>query len=184
MHQQYMPGWSVHSAAMFRQFGSGANTGPGLRMNAIVSRTLLKFGTDAQKTRWLPSIASGGAIAAIAMTEPGTGSDLRSVRTRADWRGDCYVINGAKTFMSNGLRCDVVIVVARTDPALDAHCLSLFIVDTSTKGIARGPALERIGMEGWGNAEMVFSHCAVQADCLLGGVEGRGVGQLAELQAF
>jgi acyl-CoA dehydrogenase len=123
-------------------------------------------------------------IAAIAMTEPGTGSDLQGVRTRAERRGDDYVINGAKTFISNGQLCDVVIVVAKTDPTQGSKGISLFIVDTDTPGFERGQVLEKIGMEGQDTSEMFFADCTVPADCLLGAVEGQGFYQLAGQLAF
>jgi acyl-CoA dehydrogenase len=143
-----------------------------------VAHYLLKFGSESQKMRWLPGIVSGEISAAIAMTEAGTGSDLKGVRTRADWRGDSYVINGAKTIISTDRPCDAVLVVAKTDPASGSEGLSLFIVDTRIKGCKRGQVLDASGMEGQEMSEILFAGCAVPPDCLLGGVEGQGFYQL------
>ncbi len=118
------------------------------------------------------------------MTEPGTGSDLQGVRTRAERRGDNYVINGAKTFISNGQLCDLVVVVAKTDPTQGSKGISLFLVDTNTPGFKRGKALDKVGMEGQDTSEMFFDDCTVPADCLLGEEEGRGFYQLVEQLAF
>ncbi|MES3021558.1 MAG: acyl-CoA dehydrogenase family protein [Pseudomonadota bacterium] len=177
-------GTPAHASVVFWELGYSGNTGLGLGLSSIVGHYLLKFGTEAQKLRWLPGIASGEIIAAIAMTEPGTGSDLQGVRTRAERRGDDYVINGAKTFISNGQLCDVVIVVAKTDPTQGAKGISLFIVDTNTPGFERGQVLEKLGMEGQDTSEMFFADCTVPADCLLGEVEGRGFYQLVGQLAF
>jgi acyl-CoA dehydrogenase len=177
-------GTPAHAAVVFWELGYSGNTGLGLGLSSIVGHYLLRFGTEAQKQRWLPGIASGEIIAAIAMTEPGTGSDLKGIRTRAERRGDSYVIDGAKTFISNGQLCDVVLVVARTDPAQPSKGLSLFIVDTTTPGFERGQALDKLGMEGQDTSEMFFSGCTVPSDCLLGQEEGRGFYQLVEQLAY
>jgi acyl-CoA dehydrogenase len=177
-------GTPAHAGVVFWEIGYSGNTGLGLGLSHIVGHYLLRFGTEAQKLRWLPGIASGEVIGAIAMTEPGTGSDLQGVRTRAERRGDEYVINGAKTFISNGQLCDLVVVVAKTDPALGAKGISLFLVDTSTPGFQRGKVLEKLGMEGNDTSEMYFDDCVVPADCLLGEIEGRGFYQLMEQLPF
>ena len=168
---------------VFWEVGYSGNTGLGLGLSHIVGHYLMNFGTEAQRLRWLPGIASGEIIAAIAMTEPGTGSDLQGVRTRAERRGDNYVINGAKTFISNGQLCDLV-VVAKTDPAQGSKGISLFLVDTGTLGFQRGQVLEKLGMEGQDMSEMFFDDCTVPADCLIGEQEGRGLYQLMEQRAF
>jgi acyl-CoA dehydrogenase len=177
-------GTPAHAAVVFWELGYSGNSGLALGLNHIVGHYILNCGTEEQKLRWLPGIASGEIVAAIAMTEPGTGSDLQAVRTRAERRGDHYVINGAKTFITNGQLCDVVIVVAKTDPALGAKGISLIIVDTTTPGFQRGKILEKIGMEGQDTSEMFFDDCTVPADCLLGGHEGRGFYQLMEQLPF
>ncbi len=177
-------GTPAHAAIVFWELGYSGNTGLGLGLSHIVGHYLLKYGTEAQKRRWLPGIASGERVAAIAMTEPGTGSDLQGVCTRAERRGEHYVINGAKTFISNGQLCDVVVVVAKTDAANGSKGISLLIVDASTPGFQRGKALDKIGMEGQDTSEMFFDDCAVPVDCLLGGEEGRGMYQLMEQLAY
>lgn len=177
-------GTPAHAGVVFWELGYSGNTGLGLGLSHIVGHYILNFGTEAQKLRWLPGIASGEVIGAIAMTEPGTGSDLQGVRTRAERRGDNYVINGAKTFISNGQLCDVVVVVAKTDPTQGAKGISLIIVDANTPGFKRGKALDKLGMEGQDTSEMFFDDCMVPADCLLGEHEGRGFYQLMEQLAF
>ena len=177
-------GTPAHAGVVFWELGYSGNTGLGLGLSHIVGHYILNCGTEAQKLRWLPGIASGQTIAAIAMTEPGTGSDLQGVRTRAERHGDNYVINGAKTFISNGQLCDLVVVVAKTDPSLGSKGISLFLVDTGTPGFQRGQVLEKLGMEGQDTSEMYFDDCTVPADCLIGEQEGRGFYQLMEQLAF
>lgn len=150
--------------------GSGLGTG----LSHIVAHYILDSGTEAQKLHWLPKIASGEVICAIAMTEPGAGSDLQSVRTRAVKKGDKYVINGAKTFISNGQTCDMVLVIAKTNIGEGAKGVSLFMVDTTTPGFRRGKLLSKIGMHSQDTSEMFFDDVEVPEDCLLGGVEGQG----------
>jgi acyl-CoA dehydrogenase len=151
-------------------FGGGL----GLGLSHIVAHYILESGTEAQKKHWLPKIGSGEIICAIAMTEPGAGSDLQSVRTRAVKNGDKYVINGAKTFISNGQTCDMVLVIAKTDITQGAKGVSLFMVDTNTPGFRRGKLLSKVGMHAQDTSEMFFDDVEVPADCLLGEVEGQG----------
>lgn len=151
-------------------FGGGL----GIGLSHIVAHYILESGTEAQKKYWLPKIGSGETICAIAMTEPGAGSDLQSVRTRAVKKGDRYVINGAKTFISNGQTSDMVLVIAKTDITQGAKGVSLFMVDTNTPGFRRGKLLSKVGMHAQDTSEMFFDDVEVPADCLLGEVEGRG----------
>jgi len=152
-----------------------------LSINHIVGHYILASGTEEQKREWLPRIASGEVITSIAMTEPGTGSDLQGVKTRAVKKGDRYVINGSKTFISNGQNSDMVIVIAKTDlEAKGSRGISLFIVDTRTPGFQRGQCLDKIGLPGQDTSEMFFQDCEVPAHCLLGGVEGQGFIQLMQ----
>ena len=141
----------------------------------IIVPNLESFGSEKQKQRWLPGCASGDIITAIAMTEPGTGSDLAAIRTTAVRDGDHYVINGQKTFISNGINCGLVIVVAKTDPAAKpAHAgFSLIVVEDGTPGFEKGRNLEKIGFHSQDTAEMAFTDCRVPAENLLG-QEGRG----------
>src|SRR5690606_15566685 len=116
---------------------------------------LLRYGTEAQKHHWLPRMATGELVAAIAMSEPGAGSDLRSIRTRARRDGDHYVLDGAKTFITNGLLADLVFVVAKTDPDAGARGISIIVVETArAEGFRRGRLLEKIGQKGQDTAEL------------------------------
>lgn len=147
----------------------------------IVAHYLLDYGTQEQKRHWLPKLASGDSIGAIAMTEPGTGSDLRSVKTFASWVEGSWYINGQKTFISNGQNADLVLVVARTNPAGGSKGVSLFIVDTScVKGFRRGRNLEKIGMHAQDTSELFFDNASVPEDGLLGGEPHRGFEQLMQ----
>jgi acyl-CoA dehydrogenase len=134
---------------------------------------LMHFGTEAQKQRWLPKMASGEVIAAIGMTEPGAGSDLKSLRTTARRNADGYVVNGSKIFISNGQNCDLVILAAKTDPKADAKGVSLFLVDANTPGFTRGRNLEKVGQHSGDTSELFFDEMQVPADALLG-EEGQG----------
>ena len=135
----------------------------------IVAPYILAYGTEEQKRRWLPGMASGEIIASIGMTEPDGGSDLKSVRTTAVRDGDDYVINGSKTFITNGIAGDMVVLVAKTAPALGAKGISLFLVDTSLPGYRKGRNLKKIGNKASDTAELFLDDVRVPADCLLGG---------------
>lgn len=149
--------------------------------SVIVAHYLNTFGTPEQKQRWLPGMASGELVGAVAMTEPTTGSDLQRVRTRAVRDGDDYVINGSKTFITNGSHCDLVLIVARTGDEPGARGLSLIVAETADlPGFERGRVLEKIGMHGQDTRELFFVDMRVPVENLLGGVEGRGFAQLME----
>ena len=143
---------------------------------------LTHCGTDEQKRRWLPGAISGEVLLGIGMTEPGTGSDLANVKTTALRDGDDYVINGAKTFISNGQMADLFIVVAKTDPDAERphRGISLLLVPGDTPGFVRGRNLEKLGLKGQDTSELFFEDCRVPADSVLGGSEGRGFYQLME----
>ena len=134
----------------------------------IVAPYLLHYGSEALKKKYLPKMASGEMIAAIAMSEPAAGSDLQGVKTTAIRRGNDYVVNGSKTFITNGWNCDVVIVVAKTDPAKGAKGTSLLVVDTAMKGFTKGKRLKKMGLKGQDTAELFFDHVEVPAGNLLG----------------
>jgi acyl-CoA dehydrogenase len=149
--------------------------------STIVAHYINSYGTDAQKRRWLPKLASGELVGAIAMTEPGTGSDLQSVKTKAIRTGDEYVIDGSKTFISNGLLCNLVITVAKTDPDNAAKGISLIVVETAdAPGFSRGRVLRKIGQHGQDTAELFYDGVRVPADNLLGAEEGQGFIQLMQ----
>ncbi len=146
-------------------------TGPGFVLQTdIVAPYLLHYGTQEQKRRWLPPLASGEIVSAIAMTEPGTGSDLAAVATRADRTADGYVLNGAKTFITNGVLADLVIVVAKTDPSAGSRGVTLFLVERGTPGFSHGKALHKIGMHAQDTAEFSLDDVRVAADAVLGPV--------------
>jgi alkylation response protein AidB-like acyl-CoA dehydrogenase len=145
----------------------------------IVAPYVLHFGSEEQRKTWLPKMASGDCVGAIAMTEPGTGSDLQGVKTRAVMEGNQYVINGSKTFISNGQNCGFVIVVAKTDPDKGAHGTSLFIVEDGREGFARGRNLEKIGLHAQDTSELFFEDVRVPPENMLG-QEGQGFIQLMQ----
>lgn len=147
----------------------------------IVVPYLEAYSTEEQKERWLPGCVDGSLISALAMTEPNTGSDLANIKTTAIKDGDNYVINGQKTFISNGILGDVVIVAAKTDPAADPGYagVSLLVVERDTPGFERGRNLEKIGMHAQDTAELSFADCVVPKENLLGG-EGQGFYHLME----
>ncbi|WP_370680389.1 acyl-CoA dehydrogenase family protein [Comamonas sp. GB3 AK4-5] len=146
--------------------------------NDIVPPYLLHCGTEAQQAYWLPRMASGEAVAAIGMTEPGAGSDLKALRTTARKDGDDYVINGSKIFISNGQHADLLVLAAKTDASAGAKGVSLFLVDTRTPGFSRGRNLDKIGHHAGDTSELFFEDMRVPADALLGGVEGQGFVQM------
>jgi len=149
-------------------------TGLGFTLqNDVVAPYLLELATDEQKQRWLPPFAAGELISAIAMTEPGTGSDLQGIKTRAVREGDNWVINGAKTFITNGIHADLVIVVCRTDPEAGSKGFSLICVERGTPGFERGRNLDKMGMHAQDTAELSFSDVRVPTTNLLG-TEGQG----------
>ena len=134
----------------------------------IVAPYLLNYGNEHLKKHYLPPMASGEMVGAIAMSEPGAGSDLQAVKTTAVRQGDRYVLNGSKTFITNGWNCDLVIVVAKTDPAKGAKGTSLLVVDTSMKGFSKGKRLKKMGLKGQDTAELFFDNVEVPAQNLLG----------------
>ena len=145
----------------------------------INSAYLLDYATDEQKARWLPAFCAGETISAIAMTEPGAGSDLQGIQTTARRDGDHYVLNGQKTFISNGILADFVIVVAKTDPAAGAQGISLLVVERGMPGFERGRNLDKIGLKAQDTAELFFDNVRVPVENLLG-EEGNGFVYLME----
>jgi len=146
----------------------------------IIAPYLHHLGTEEQKARWLPKCATGEIILAVAMTEPDTGSDLARIRTRADRDGDDYIVNGVKTFISNGINADLVIVACRTDRSAKAtQGISLLCVERDAPGFLRGRKLEKMGMHAQDTAELVFEECRVPSRNLLG-EENKGFYYLME----
>jgi len=160
----------------------GCNSGITLQSD-IVADYILNYGSEEQKQAYLPGMVTGEVITAIAMTEPGAGSDLQGVRTTARLDGNHYVINGSKTYITNGQNADVVIVVAKTDPTQGARGISLFLVDAGTPGFARGRNLDKVGQPDADTSELFFDEVRVPASAMLGEA-GRGfyylMGQLPQ----
>jgi alkylation response protein AidB-like acyl-CoA dehydrogenase len=155
-----------------------ASIASGMSINEdIVSGYLAGLGTDAQRARWLPGMASGVVITSIAMSEPGAGSDLRGIATTARRDGSDWVINGSKTFITNGASSDLVIVAARTGEHESKTALTLFLVATTSPGFSRGRTLDKVGLHAQDTAELFFSDLRVPSDALLG-EEGRGMRHL------
>jgi long-chain-acyl-CoA dehydrogenase len=173
-------GTFAHEAVIAREISlAGFDTFGAPLHSAIVAPYILHYGTDEQKRRWLPGLASGELIGAIAMTEPGTGSDLQGVRTTARRSGNGYVLNGAKTFITNGQHANLIVVVAKTDPKERAKGVSLMVVETAdAHGFRRGRKLKKLGLESADTSELFFDDVALPAENLLGTETGQGFAQL------
>lgn len=171
----------AHDAVLFSAQAAAGDSSLHLGVHAnIVPHYLLAYAGEEQKLRWLPKLASGAWVGAVAMTEPAAGSDLQRITTRAVRDGDEYVVSGSKTFISNGHNCDLVIIAAKTDPTKGASGVSLLVaeVDDSTPGFSRGRIIEKIGQKGQDTTELFFDGLRVPARHLLGDAEGQGFGQL------
>lgn len=175
-------GTFAHEAVLLQEQARAGDDAWGVAVhNGIVAHYINAYGTTEQKQRWLPKMASGELVAAIAMTEPGTGSDLQGIKTKAIRTGDNYVIDGAKTFITNGAQAGLIIVAAKTNPEEKAAGVSLVVVETEgTEGFRRGRVLDKVGMKGQDTAELFFDNVTVPAENLLGGVEGQGFIQLMQ----
>ena len=172
----------IYSVVIMEEIARIMESGFAMNLHSdIVVPYLAAFGTEEQKQRWLPGCVSGDLITAVAMTEPGTGSDLQAIKTTAVKEGDSYIINGQKTFISNGQLCDLVIVACKTNPAADPPYtgMSLIVVEDKTPGFEKGKKLEKIGMKAQDTSELFFSDCRVPAKNLLG-AEGEGFFQLMQ----
>jgi alkylation response protein AidB-like acyl-CoA dehydrogenase len=170
--------FNVVLAEEFARAGIGGS-GLGITLhNDICTPYFVEYCNEEQAQRWLPGIASGELITAIAMTEPGTGSDLASIATTAVRDGDEYVLNGSKTFITNGINSDVVIVAAKTDPSQRHTGMSLLVVERGMPGFERGRKLEKIGMHSQDTAELFFTDCRVPVANLLGD-EGKAFSYLS-----
>lgn len=168
-----------HEAVFYEEMSRRALTGMATSVHSIVAHYFLNHGTEEQKRNYLPRMARGEMVGAIAMTEPGAGSDLQGVRTRAEKKDGGYVVNGSKTFITNGFLAGVVLVVCKTDPAQGAKGTSILIVETEgCKGFRVGRVLDKIGMKAQDTSELFFDDVRVGSDALLGGVEGQGFFQL------
>ncbi|QFZ84039.1 acyl-CoA dehydrogenase [Variovorax paradoxus] len=158
-----------HSCVLAEELHRSGVSGFSLSVHSdITAPYIVRFGTEEQKQRWLPKICRGETIMAIAMTEPGTGSDLKSIRTSAVRDGDEYVINGSKTFISNGLNCDMVLVACKTDPSAGSKGVSLIMVEADRAGFRRGRKLDKVGQPAADTTELFFDNVRVPVDNLLG----------------
>lgn len=171
-------GMGFDAVAMYEQAARG-DSGWGFGIQSIVMHYINGYGSEEQKQKWLPKLVSGEMVGAIAMTEPGTGSDLQAVRTTAEKDGNSYKINGSKIFITNGQSADLVIVVAKTDKTLGAKGVSLIAMETEgTEGFRRGKNLKKLGMKGNDTAELFFEDVKVPMTNLIGPEEGQGFYQL------
>lgn len=171
----------LYSVILIEEQSYALCSGPGWGLhNDIVAPYILHYGTEEQKRKWLPLMATGEVITAIAMTEPGAGSDLQGVRTTAIRDGDEYVVNGQKTFITNGQNADMIIVVCKTTPGEGAKGTSLVMVEANREGFSRGRNLEKIGMKAQDTSELFFQDVRVPKENLLGPAEGMGFFQLMQ----
>ncbi|MDE2156253.1 MAG: acyl-CoA dehydrogenase family protein [Xanthomonadaceae bacterium] len=171
-----------HEAALILAQGEAGISGFGGSVHSgIVAPYILHCGTEQQKQRWLPRLATGELIGAIAMTEPGTGSDLQGLRTLAIREGDSYRLNGSKTFITNGQLANLIVVACKTDKEQGAQGISLLLVETDAAGgFRRGRNLDKIGLEAQDTSELFFDDVLVPSDNLLGGQEGLGFYQMMQ----
>ncbi len=159
----------LHTAIVVEELAKVEATGPAFHLHSgIVTPYILHYGSEAQKQKWLPGMCAGEIIGAIAMTEPGAGSDLQGMRARAVRDGDSYVLNGQKTFISNGQIADLVITVCKTDPEAGAKGMSLLVTERGDAGFTRGRNLEKVGWHAQDTSELFYSDVRLPADRLLG----------------
>ncbi|MEV6249695.1 acyl-CoA dehydrogenase family protein [Streptomyces sp. NPDC051742] len=171
-----------YSAVLAEEFTRAGAPGLAIGLhNDIIGPYLTSLGTEEQKRRWLPGFCSGETVTAIAMTEPGAGSDLQGIRTTAEDHGDHWILNGSKTFISNGILADLVVVVARTTPEGGAHGLSLLVVERGAEGFERGRNLDKIGQKSQDTAELFFKDVRVPKENLLGELNGAFVHLMTNL---
>jgi acyl-CoA dehydrogenase len=172
-------GTFAHQAVVFEEQAYAGDSAMNISVHIILAHYILNQGTQAQKEKWLPKMATGELIGAIAMSEPGAGSDLQGIRTTARLEGDHYVINGSKTFISNGFLADFMVVVCRTSEAPGAKGISLLLVETKkSPGFKVGKKLHKIGQKGNDTCELFFEDVKVPKENLLGDTEGKGFAQL------
>jgi acyl-CoA dehydrogenase len=175
-------GTFAHEAVIIRALGlAGFDSFGGPLHSAIVAPYILHYGTEEQKRRWLPKLATGELVGAIAMTEPGTGSDLQGVKTTAKKSGNGYVLNGAKTFITNGQHANLIVVVAKTDQSAGAKGVSLMVLETEgAAGFRRGRKLKKLGLDAADTSELFFDDVHLPAESLLGSEERQGFYQLMQ----
>ncbi|GAA3587190.1 acyl-CoA dehydrogenase family protein [Marinobacter xestospongiae] len=170
-----------YSAVIMEELARAGLSGIGWGLHSdIVAPYILHYGSEEQKQHYLPKLVSGEMVGAIAMTEPGAGSDLQGVKTNAVKQGDHYVMNGSKTFITNGQLADLVVVVAKTDPKEGAKGTSLFLVECAWEGFEKGQNLNKVGMKAQDTSELFFQDVRIPETHLLGGREGQGFFQLMQ----
>lgn len=168
----------LYSVVMIEEITRANVTGPGFMVHSeMVAPYILAWGTEELKCKWLPKMVTGEAIGALGMTEPGAGSDAKAIRTRADRKNDEYVINGQKTYISNGQHCDILVLACKTDPGAGAKGLSLIAVEADQPGFARGRNLDKIGLKAQDTSELFFSDARAPLANRLG-EEGQGFAML------
>jgi acyl-CoA dehydrogenase len=170
----------AHEAVIGRELGLAGFDSFGAPLHSgIVAPYILHYGTAEQKRRWLPRMVTGELIGAIAMSEPGTGSDLQAVRTTAKKAGNGYVLNGQKTFITNGQHANLIVVVAKTDPGAGGKGISLIVVEADgASGFRRGRKLKKLGLDSADTSELFFEDLRLPPENLLGSEEGQGFAQL------
>jgi len=160
----------LHNVVLHEELAKALATGPGFAVHSDMAAVYIsRFGNEKQKRKWLPKMVSGEVIAAIGLSEPDAGSDLKAIRTRAVRDGDDYVINGQKTWISNGQLADVVILACKTDPDAGARGMSFIVVETDRDGFARGRNIEKIGLKAQDTSELFFQNVRVPVENLIGG---------------
>jgi len=168
----------LFDVVVFEELWRVGASGPGFLIHTdLVATYILTFGTEEQKCHWLPKMVKGEAIGSLGMTEPHAGSDLKALRTQANRDGDDFIINGQKVFISNGQMCDVIVLATKTDSALGAKGVTLFLVESSRKGFNRGRNLEKLGMKAQDTSELFFDNVRIPSSNMLG-AEGRGFAQM------
>jgi len=168
----------LFDVVVFEELWRVGASGPGFLIHTdLVATYILTFGTEEQKCHWLPKMVKGEAIGSLGMTEPHAGSDLKALRTQANRDGDDFIINGQKVFISNGQMCDVIVLATKTDSALGAKGVTLFLVESTRKGFNRGRNLEKLGMKAQDTSELFFDNVRIPSGNMLG-AEGRGFAQM------
>ncbi|MCW5729405.1 MAG: acyl-CoA dehydrogenase family protein [Alphaproteobacteria bacterium] len=174
----------LYSAVIIEELARSFSSGPGFTLHSdIVAPYILRYGSEEQKQTWLPRMAKGEVIGAVAMTEPGAGSDLQGIKTTAIRDGNELVINGQKTFITNGYLSDLVIVVTKTDPKLGARGMSLVLVEADRPGFTKGRKLKKIGLKAQDTSELFFDNVRVPPSNMLG-EEGKGFAYLMQELAW
>jgi acyl-CoA dehydrogenase len=177
-------GTFAHQAVVLEELAR-AGVQFGSSIHSLVAQLILAYGSEPQKHAWLPRMAQGELVGAIAMTEPAAGTDLQGIQTTARRDGDCYVLNGSKTFITNAAHAGIVCLAARTDPVAGPRSISLIVVEPKDLlGYRVGSPLEKVGMHGQDTCELWFENVRVPAANLLGSVEGRGLSQLMETMSY